>query len=68
MIILMSHLCWNKIEVGEVDNSVVHQSRGNLRVVTEHVNIAEGYVTTNDPIEYIHIQWDIIQHIVVSRP
>ena len=68
IIILMSLLCWNKKEVGEVDNRVVHQSRGNLMVVTEHVNYAEGYVTINDPIENIHIQWDIIKYIVVSMP
>jgi hypothetical protein len=64
----MSLLCWNKKEVGEVDNRVVHQSRGNLGVVTEHVNYAEDYVTINDPIENIHIQWDIIKYIVVSIP
>ena len=38
VLVLMSHLCWCKVWVIEVDHRVVYQSSGNFKFVTEHTN------------------------------
>ena len=52
--VLMPHLCWCKAWFIEVDNRVVYQSSGNVKLVTEHTN--KCLRTINDRIENINIQ------------